>query len=320
MGQIYESIKDYSNENLTGKPFTNVQVKAKQIDGNNQTFFGKTDENGYFEIKVPVGNYLVTPVLQNNLISNEEYQEDGKPVKIEDQRCKVYFFRASNDSEVSGKVIDADGSLAKGISLDLIPFGKNREDRTFDRKYEYIGEDGLFSFKGIPLGKYQISINYADKPEDDSPYPTFFYPKTASRDQAKVFEIDYGTKFTDLVFQLPAKLKKRKIFGTVFWKNGKPAVGAEVQLRDLEFERDAFFTEPKTNYKGEFSMEWFEGRKYKIEVIAWKKSPDGQSAFGVASAESEAFILDDKTEKFKITLDMINPEEKSINRTTVRSN
>ena len=163
-------------------------------------------------------------------------------------------------------------------------------------------------------------MNYKDKPEDDSPYPTYFYPNTINRSEAKVFEIGYGTKFEEVIFQMPPKLVKRKIYGQVFWKNGKPVVGAEVKIEDVEFERDALFNSSETNAKGDFSIEWFEGRKYKIKVIVWKMSKDKQSKYGIAETESNEFILNEKTNKFRLVLDIINPNEKKVTKRTVRAN
>jgi len=307
VGRIDETIRNYQAENLTSKAMTNVKIKAQRADDEKQLFYGTSNQSGYFEIKVPTGNYLVTPILESNLTFDNRYGEENKSLKIEDRRCESKIFWVSNDSEVSGKVVDSDGKPASGFSLNLITADKERKDKSFDYKFEYINEDGIFSFKGVPFGRYQISLNFTDKPDDKTPFPTVFYPNTKLRTKAKVFEIDYATKIRDIVFQLPPKLVKRKIYGKVVWKNGKPAVGAEVQLKDIESDRDVFFTKP------------FEGRQYKIEVIVWKKSPDGQSGFGIGDAESKIFTLDDKTQKFKIVLNTINPDEKSVTRRTVRA-
>lgn len=323
IGRIDESIKDYSDENLTGKPMVDTKIKAQQVDGEKKIFYGTSNKNGYFEIKVPVGKYLVSPELSPYLLFSSRYEseeEETKPLEIKDKRCDSKIFWVSNDSEIKGKVVDSNGKLVQGISLEFIPVGKSRGEQKFDYKFDYVGEDGLFSFKGVPLGRYQISLNYTDKPEDDSPYPTYFYPNTDNRNEAKVFEIGYGTKFGDLVFQMPPKLIKRNVSGQVVWKNGKPAVNAEVKLEDVEFNRDAFFTSPRTNAKGEFSFDWFKGRKYRIKVIVWKMSKDKQSGYGIASAETQEFILDEKNSKFRVVLDIINPEEKIITRKTVRAN
>ena len=319
VGRIDESIKDYTTEKLTGKPYPNVKIKAQQTDGEKKTFYGMSNNNGYFEINVPVGTYDVTPILEPNITFANRYSGKNEPVKIEDRRCESKIFWAENDSEISGKIVKADGSPAKDASLMLIPADKERLLNSFENKLLFAYE-GEFGTKGIPLGRYQIALNYTDKPDEDSPYPTYFYPNTTNRSEAKIFVIGEGTKFKDLVFTLPPELKKRKIQGTVVWKDGKTAVGAEVALVDSEFDRNAIFNPSITNAKGEFSMEWFEGRRYKIKVVVWKRSPDKHSAYGVADAETEIFTLDGKTPNFKIILDAINPDEKSVRRTTVRSN
>jgi len=320
VGRVDEATHNYRAQDLTSKPMANIKIKAQQTDGEKQTFYGTSNQNGYFEFNVPVGNFLVTPILEPNLTFGNRYEGDNKSVKIKDRRCESKIFWIVNDSEVSGKVLAADGKPYDDVMLELIPADKKMNDKKYDWLNESVEDDGTFSFKGVPLGRYILSVNFTDKPEDDSPFPTTFYPKTTVQTQAKVFTIDYGTKINDIVFQLPPKLIKRKISGIVVWKNGRPAVGAEVQLKDIEFDHDVFFTEPTTDAKGEFSMEWFEGRQYKIKVIVWKKSLDGQSGFGIGDAESGVFTLDEKTQNFRIVLDTVNPDEKSIIRTTIRAN
>jgi Tissue inhibitor of metalloproteinase len=320
VGRIDETIRNYKAENLTSKPMNNAKIQAQSVEDKNLIFYGTSNQNGYFEIKIPVGNYLVTPILESNLTFNNRYGKEDQPIKIEDRKCESKIFWVSNNSSVSGKIIDAEGNIYDDLMIELIPFDKKKNQPGLDYKFESVEEDGTFSFKGVPLGRYILSVNFTEKPEDDSPFPTTFYPKTNIQTQAKIFEIGYGTKISDIVFQLPPKLVKRKINGTVVWKNGKPAIGAEVQLKDIEADRDVFFKEPVTNAKGEFSMEWFEGRQYKIKVIMWQKSSDGQSGFGIGDTESKVFTLDDKTQKFKIVLNANNPSEKSIIRKTVRVN
>ena len=230
LGRIDESIKDYSEGRFKSKPMPDIEIKAQQIDGDHRVFYGTTNKDGYYEIKVPTGNYLVT-LLDSNLFYDK--LNNDKLIKIPDKSCEVKNFNVINDSRIEGRIIDARGNPAIGISIDLIPVGRNRTDKNFDRESAYIGEDGFFSFSGIPLGRYQISLNYTDKPEDDSPYPTSFFPNTPNRSEANIFEIEYGMKIKDLIFELPPKLKKLKITGQVFWENEKPAkkCGSSIKRR-----------------------------------------------------------------------------------------
>ena len=320
VGRIDESIRNYIKENLSSKPITNTKIQAQNIEDESQKFYGTSGATGYFEIKVPAGSYLVTPVLESNLTFSNRYGGENKPVKIEDAKCESKIFWVSNASQISGKVTDAEGKTYDDVMIELIPFDKKKNKPGLDYKFESVEDDGTFTFKGIPIGRYILSVNFTDKPDDDSPFPTTFYPQTNIQTQAKIFEIGYGTKIGDIVFQLPPKLTKRQINGTVVWKNGQPAVGAEIELVDIDADENVFFNKPKTTDKGEFSMDWFDGRQYKIKVIMWQKSPDGQSGFGIGDAETEVFTLDNKTQNFRIILNANNPNERSIIRKTVRAN
>ncbi len=318
VGTIFESIKDYSEERLTGKPMSGARIRAKSSSQDGKEFFGTSDEKGRFSVSVPEGKYIVQPVLDKALRYEHDYSDEASETKIIDRGCEVKTFWVTNDSLISGKVVDSTGKEVNRISIELIPLAKNRDDQNFYRESDYVSEDGEFEFKGIPPGKYYISLNYADRPDDDSPYPTVFYPSVADRAKAEIFEVKLGTKIKDLVFKMPGKLSKRTLTGSVVWKNGKPAAGAEVQLVDTEFDRDVFFKAPITDSKGKFKMEWFIGRKYKIKVIVWQKNKDGMG-IGIAGAETDEFVLDDQTPDMEIVLNIIDPRKKSITKTTVRS-
>jgi hypothetical protein len=319
IGKIDESIKDYSGNGVRSKPMPYIQVKAQQIGEEHRVFYGLTNENGYYEIEVPVGKYAVT-LIDSNLYYGEPSQNEL--IELSNKQFKLKDFYVVNDSRIIGKVIDSEGNPVMDISIELIPIGKNREDENFDYGLSYNENDGTFVFSGLSLGRYQISLNYIDNPDDYSPYPTFFYPNTTNRNEAQVIDIKYGTKIKDLLFQLPPKLKKRKITGQVFWKNGEPAKNAEVQLKDVEFDNDVFSYSNRieTNDKGEFELEWFEERNYKIEVRVLEKASNGEFSFVIAEAESDTFRLDEKTPGFKLVLNEKSESEKSYFRRIGRSN
>ncbi len=317
IGKIDESIKNLSGKGMRSKPMPDVEVKAQEIGGKQSDFYGKTDVNGYYEMKVPSGKYVVT-LIDSNFYYGQP--SDNKPIELSDKQCEVKNFYVVNDSRIEGKVIDSLGDPVTDILIVLIPVGINYKDKSFDYGLSQTFNKGHFSFTGLSPGLYQISLNYTEKPDDDSPYPTFFYPYTTNRDEAQIIEINYGTKLMGLVFQLPPKLKKRKLTGQVFWKNGKPAKNAEVELTDIEYDDDIFFDKIKTDANGNFEIEWFEGRKYRINAIVWQTSNDKTYSFGIADAETEVFVLNEETSKFKIVLKTINPNEKSYTRSTVRAN
>jgi hypothetical protein len=62
---------------------------------------------------------------------------------------------------------------------------------------------------------------------------------------------------------MPAPLVAREITGTVVWPDGRPALGAEVQLEEVESGRLARFG-MKTDAAGRFKLQAFEGLLYRV--------------------------------------------------------
>ncbi len=54
VGRIDEAIRNYQAENLNAKPMSGVKLQAQQADGEKNVFYGVSNQNGYFEIKVTV--------------------------------------------------------------------------------------------------------------------------------------------------------------------------------------------------------------------------------------------------------------------------
>lgn len=310
VGKIDESIKNLLGNSLKSKPMPDVEVKVQNLIGSKKSdFYGETDANGYYEIKVPVGKYLVT-LVDSNFYFGEP--SNNKPIEVRENNCAVKDFYVVNDSRIEGKAIDYLGNPVTDISIDIIPVGIDRTDENFDYELSQTLNKGHFRFTGLSPGLYQISLNYAEKPDEDAPYPTFFYPYTKNREEAQIIEIDYGMKITNLVFQFPPKLKKRKITGRVFWKDGIPAEHIKIDLIDVLFNEKIFgFDGTSTNKKGAFELEWFENRKYKLTAFKVRKLMNQRTI--VFLKETGEFTLDKNTKYFKIILDDINPEGKLTN-------
>ncbi|MBX3244900.1 MAG: hypothetical protein KF685_10625 [Acidobacteria bacterium] len=315
VGTIFESINDYSEENLTGKPMPATKIRVKRRSGGNDEYVGISDAKGKFSITVPPGKYIAEPVIDDTLSYSDRYSKDPIEFEVTDLKCEVKTFWVENNSRIAGKAVDHRGTPVNDITLHLTPVEKNKRDSGFNNYWAGVYENGEFEFNGIPAGRYHLSLNYTEKPDEEAPYSTTFYPLKHNRKEAQVIEIGPGTKINGLKFAVPQKLKKLPLIGTVLWKDGQPAAGAEVDLIDVEFERSAFFDKPVADDSGQFQMEWFGGRKYKLEVIVWQKEADG-SGYGIGHAETEEFILTNDTQEFRIVLDTTDPR-KDLNFRTV---
>ncbi|HEX9962656.1 MAG TPA: hypothetical protein VGB00_17115 [Pyrinomonadaceae bacterium] len=237
------------------------------------------------------------------------------------------FFSAENvfaDGSLSGKLLKFNGKPLAYTEIELVPIDSAKQIAS-RQLWATTAANGNFAFDKIPPGEYTLSINFGEKPTDLSPYATYFYPKASNRALAKIFEIYADTRIANLVFQLSPPLAKRKIFGKVFGKDGKPAANVYVALRDVDGDKDDVFlsfSPIKTDAGGNFSLLSFEMRKYQVFAVLLEGS-DKAPAFDplarlVAAAKSNVFVLDAKTGTVTLTLvnvtDSDNPPENTENR------
>lgn len=234
------------------------------------------------------------------------------------------FFAAENafaDATLSGRLLKANGKPLAYTEIELVPVESAKQ--VADRKlWATSAANGNFIFDKIPAGEYTLSINFDEKPTELSPYATYFYPKTENRALAKIFEIFADTRITNLVFQLSPPLAKRKFFGKVFDRKGKPAANVYVALRDVEGDKEddfMIFSPIKTDARGNFSLTNFEARKYQVFALLLEGSDKAEyfdpRAKILAAGKSEVFRLDAKTASVNLTLqpaaDADNPAEDS---------
>jgi hypothetical protein len=221
----------------------------------------------------------------------------------------LIFQTVEAKSIISGKLLKSNGKPLAYTEIELIPI--EADEIIIDpRLYAVSSAAGNFSFPNVPNGSYTLSINFEDSPTELSPYARNFFPNTANRDNAKIFEIVDNTKVTNLSFQLPPAMTKRNVSGKVLWKTGKPAIGILILIRDVTTDEDNYAsTNLKTDATGNFTKSLFENRKYQILAIALNAPlPAG---IPYARAKSDIFLLDQKTTSFNLTLeDLTKPDKK----------
>jgi hypothetical protein len=218
--------------------------------------------------------------------------------------CLLFVTESVNaKSVISGKLLKSTGKPLAYTEIELIPIDLD-EIVVDPRLYAVSNPSGSFSFPNVPNGSYNLSINLEDQPSDLSPYSTTFFPNTAKREEARIFEIVENTRIMNLTFQLPAQLVKRKIAGKVSWKNGKPAIGAYILILDAKSESIAYSKEIlRTDATGNFTASVFENRKYQILAVILDSPPPFGTA--LAKIKSEVFLLNQSTQPFNLTLNQI---------------
>jgi len=291
------------------RPYFGFRIQAVHLLSRKVRATDITDERGHFSLRVPAGMYRIEPAENEYLKIAGNSDGDSVEVSVEDSKCVFRELHVTNNSFISGVVLDEDGNNISAYRLELITPRKSDGDREFyARQQPRLFPDG-FRFEQIPPGSYLLSFNYLSRPDDDMPYPTWFYPGTLDRTKATLFRIEEGTTVAPVAFKLPPKLQKVSLSGLVVWKDGRAAVGAEVQLIDSESGDEVFRQPPVADSNGRFTIDAFADRSYTINVTAWEKWPDG-SEHAIGEAETEVFTLGLNTLDQRIELLTVDPRSK----------
>lgn len=214
------------------------------------------------------------------------------------------FGETNAGGHVSGKLLRSNGKPLPYTEIELVPVSYNKQidDQRF---WATSNAAGNFSFSEVPTGKYTLSINFDEKPTENSPYPTYFYPNNVNRAEASTIEVTSGRKITGLSFRVPPPLVQRKVTGRVVDKDGKPVSGAFVYLRDVKYD-ESLVLDIKTDKNGSFTLSGFETRNYQIGALLYEvinHSVLDLTGKVLASAYSPVFTLAPTNPHFTLVLE-----------------
>lgn len=235
------------------RPVVNAQVMARKdvkiSDIDRFTFFTgskcvSTDTNGAFQLEGLVeGPYKIR-------ISHPDMITQTESVNIVDGENKPRTFMMRSGLQISGKVIESDGSPASGLVIAVsgpLDAGRARDVN----RIANIDDKGFFKQSGLTMGKYNLTVQNA-----------------ASKEQEQIVrDVFAGT--TDLVIQLREKCL---VQGTVKDPEGKPVKDAGISLRRITLGSRTTAdqggkTVAVTDAEGKFSLYLKYGHKYEIKAV-----------------------------------------------------
>lgn len=298
-GIIWEKKNDFDDS----FPLNTIKIKAQNINNRNQIFYGKPDKNGYFQIKVTAGKYLVNPEVPKGYTfgTRKKTRKTVSPLIVEKNKCRVIFGSFANDSEINGKLLNSKGLPIRNAYVELISVNYTKKKPNINYEIEKTDENGKFKFKFIPIGKYILGFNFRGKTATH-PFSESFYPNVKLFKDAQIIELDTGKKIENIVFQIPNQILNIKIKGKVYGLDNKPIKNAEVFIKDTELNDWLDPSGIKTDKNGKFVIEAFSGRKYKMLIKATLEKTTKSKNYKSASQMTRPFILDEKTKEFKIVL------------------
>ena len=267
-----------------GEPLAGVKVT---IDGP-QKAEAVTDAKGEFKIEgIEPGEYTVVPAAPKGLATRGPDQK----VKVADRGCAVVHFWFESNAKLGGRVLNPEGLPVKNAALTLVDVDKPRFQGHTD--YAYGDENGGYSFKLIPPGRYVLLLRYDGMlTSQHRPFPVIYYPGVTEKSQAHVFTITEGHAI-DLDIKVPPLPAESEIRGQVVWPDGRPAATANVGYM---IPNDSVFYGLKLDEAGRFSFKAYEGLT--LGVSASVEVTKGKWA----NAHSGPIVVGVNTEPIKLVL------------------
>ena len=306
-------LKETSQDRDDRLPMKDVAIRFSELR-TGRKFEAQTKSDGRFEVSAPPGKYTIVPIVPRGFLMSSTFEEE--PREIKSGGCTESYFVLSNNSRVSGRLLDIAGKPVRNARVELVLLA-DEKSRYLAGLSDESDTNGDFSIDQVPTGKYTLSINFNSQPEPDHPFPTTFYPSGSTRSDARILNVEFGNSIEGLTWRLPEKLAEASISGSVIWEDGSSVDGAEIKIFDMAFpghyagcylkETSRSETDDQTgstvvssgfgfvgptcdlkSSEGSFSVKMFSGRSYRV-TARMERTISGRKTEYLA--ESEPFQL-----------------------------
>lgn len=221
-----------------------------------------TDSAGSYRFdNLPIGSHRLKIFLPDGLT----VWKDELNISSGTASCAEYIFNVQIDGRISGKIITDNGKPMPGAYVHL----SNAEYNP----YLYIPNaqtdiNGNYEIKGIPPGKYKLSVS-PNVPNSNFSFPftRYYFPATFNTAEAKIIELGYAEKVQNINLKMPPVFFARKIQIEVVWEDGTPISPPNVYYKVF-----AGTAETSSNYvysdkEGKPTLTIFSGFDYQIYAI-----------------------------------------------------
>ncbi len=251
------------------------------LKGKNYQFESVTNELGIFYFdNIPDGEYEIKPVVDSKF----KWRADGTKIRVEKDRIYGLFggleiydafyaqFSVSWDNGFTGKLFDRSGTIIKRYSIGLAT-GSSKPTYFESDDVDFYSLDNEFSWYGVMPGTHwsfcSLRIPFSNRSKE-----SFMIPCHVKGTRSNTVKLPRKGRHT-IDFELPEDYLAKNIKGKVVWDDGTPVDDALVALQHYEQlnlsnfgyescsdrEVDAYDC-AKTNERGEFSLQGFEGAIY----------------------------------------------------------
>lgn len=252
--------KQYANTPVAG-----VAVSLKDSSGHEST--ATTDAGGAYSFNgLAAGTYSVLATLPKGLMGGNERDH----VQVHEQGCADASFWLSNDTLISGRVLDSGGKAVKGVMVALArtdgPNFTARQDYVSYDTFQSTDDSGRYHFAGLLPGSYLVFLNPSGI-DDTHPYPRQFYGGGSDPLKAPRVTVGETGEVLDIDFTVPAALARTPLQVEVKDQQGMPVKNAMVVARDRETPFSASPPLKSTGSDGSATLEVFAGRSYYVTAV-----------------------------------------------------
>jgi hypothetical protein len=274
--RIFGTLPLYGRE-LGSGPFDMKQlggaagIRVEARDGTN-TLAAITDSEGRFEIRnVPQGNYEVRPVLPS---AQSGYLGVDQARKVEIRLpylcgTDVEFLIQTN-GVIRGRLFDAEGKpVARNVEVSILTAESAMKDpAAFVGNSTWTEDGGTFEFNGLMPGDYVVGVGVLHPPNWRSAYSRIYFPSTTRLGEAQILHVAEGEKLNDVDIHLPTPTPIATVRGFVFEADGRPAIKADIEIFDVEFESEIDRPEGlfETGTHGSFAITAIKERRYQVRA------------------------------------------------------
>ena len=149
--------------------------------------------------------------------------QDPEGVVVPLSGCAVMNASFNTFATISGTLLNANGSPARGVYLQLGEVRRDRKLRVIRGAEATTDDRGRFGISNVPVGRVVVGINIDSSPVVHRPFDATYSPGTPTLGAAQIFSLQRDEQVSGIVFRLPPPLPFAHLLVEVRWPDGSPA-------------------------------------------------------------------------------------------------
>ena len=229
-GRVFGTIESFARTfkppNSSSRSPMDLEVR---LTGNGRTLTTTAKAGRYEFSGLASGNYGLSILVPDGYSTSMP----TRPVEIPNARaCFESDFGLSPSGRISGWVVDASGRGVSNVEVEATAADIVLDRETYLQVVSARSDDsGFFELRELPPGRYITGINLQDLPSQYRPYARTIFP--GGSEPPLTIELALGQSVDLGRWVIPPPLAVVKLTGRIEWKDGTPAAGVYVTLRDI---------------------------------------------------------------------------------------